>query len=194
MILAAAIQPQLTMAVCTIVLFVSVDVIAGQVVETLLYGHSSGLSPLAFDADLLSVVIHVRGLEGHELLRAQARGVGELEHRAVAQLQRRAGRDRVEEASGLVRAEHPREARALAGRRDEVCRVVGDQAVLAHRTLELDGLVLEDKPLVALPADAARSAMLGGVRELGIDALPWDREARALQARIEFVRRGLGAR
>jgi ATP-dependent helicase HrpB len=66
-----------------------------------------------------------------------------------------------------------------------------DQAVLAHRTLELDGLVVEDKPLATLPADAARGAMLGGVRELGIEALPWDREARALQARIEFVRREL---
>jgi predicted PurR-regulated permease PerM len=46
-ILAAAIQPQWTMAVATIILFVFVDVIAGQVVEPLLYGHSSGLSPLA---------------------------------------------------------------------------------------------------------------------------------------------------
>jgi len=63
-----------------------------------------------------------------------------------------------------------------------------DQAVLARRTLELDGLVLEDKPLAALPADAARAAMLAGVRELGLDALPWDRETRALRARIEFVR------
>jgi ATP-dependent helicase HrpB len=33
--------------------------------------------------------------------------------------------------------------------------------------------------------------MLAGVRELGIAALPWDREARTLQARIEFVRRAL---
>ncbi|HZC87308.1 MAG TPA: ATP-dependent helicase HrpB, partial [Steroidobacteraceae bacterium] len=66
-----------------------------------------------------------------------------------------------------------------------------DQAVLARRTLELDGLVLEDKPLATLPAEAARAAMLSGLRELGIEALPWDREARTLQARIEFVRREL---
>ncbi|CAB3749877.1 AI-2E family transporter [Paraburkholderia humisilvae] len=46
-ILAAAIQPQWSMAVATIALFVVVDVVAGQVVEPLLYGHSSGLSPLA---------------------------------------------------------------------------------------------------------------------------------------------------
>jgi ATP-dependent helicase HrpB len=63
-----------------------------------------------------------------------------------------------------------------------------EQAVLARRTVELDTLVLEDKPLTPVPVEAARAAMLTGVRELGIAALPWDREARDLQARIEFVR------
>jgi ATP-dependent helicase HrpB len=67
-----------------------------------------------------------------------------------------------------------------------------DAAVLARRTLELDGLVLEEKPLATPPADAARAAMLAGVRELGIAALPWDRDARDLQERIEFVRGELG--
>jgi ATP-dependent helicase HrpB len=67
-----------------------------------------------------------------------------------------------------------------------------DEAVLARRTLELDGLMLEEKPLAAVPPEAARAAMLGGVRELGIGALPWDREARDLQARVEFLRRELG--
>jgi ATP-dependent helicase HrpB len=61
-------------------------------------------------------------------------------------------------------------------------------AVAARRTLELDGLVLEEKPLAEVPAAAARAAMLEGVRELGLAALPWDRAARDLQARIEFVR------
>jgi ATP-dependent RNA helicase HrpB len=70
-------------------------------------------------------------------------------------------------------------------------RIVWDsraQAVRARRTVELDALVLEDKPLTEVPADGAREAMLAGVRELGIAALPWDEEARALQARIGFVR------
>ena len=67
-----------------------------------------------------------------------------------------------------------------------------DEAVLARRTLELDGLVLEEKPLAAPAVEAARAAMLHGLRELGIGALPWDRETRDLQARSEFVRRELG--
>jgi predicted PurR-regulated permease PerM len=45
--LAAAIQPQWTMAVWTLILFVVVDLVAGQVAEPLLYGRRSGLSPLA---------------------------------------------------------------------------------------------------------------------------------------------------
>jgi ATP-dependent helicase HrpB len=63
-----------------------------------------------------------------------------------------------------------------------------EQAVSARRTLELDALVLEEQPLADAPADAVRDAMLAGVRELTLAALPWDREARDLQARIEFLR------
>jgi ATP-dependent helicase HrpB len=63
-----------------------------------------------------------------------------------------------------------------------------EQAVLARRFLRLDAITLEDKPLQDVPVEAARSAMLEGVRELGIDALPWTRDARDLQARMEFVR------
>ena len=63
-----------------------------------------------------------------------------------------------------------------------------DQAVIARRTLELDAILLEEKPLPEVPIEAARSAMLTGIRELGMDSLPWTREARDLQTRIEFVR------
>ena len=45
--LGAAIQPQWTMAVWTLILFVVVDLVAGQVAEPYLYGRRSGLSPLA---------------------------------------------------------------------------------------------------------------------------------------------------
>jgi ATP-dependent helicase HrpB len=64
-----------------------------------------------------------------------------------------------------------------------------EQAVVARRIVKLDEIVLEEKPLPSVPADAARRAMLEGVRELGIAVLPWTRDARDLQARIEFARR-----
>jgi len=60
-------------------------------------------------------------------------------------------------------------------------------AVLARRTRRFGALLLEDRPLPAIPPDRAADAMLAGVRQLGIAALPWDPETRNLQARIEFV-------
>jgi ATP-dependent helicase HrpB len=63
-----------------------------------------------------------------------------------------------------------------------------DQAVLARRFVRLDAITLEEKPLQDVPVEAARTAMLEGIRELGVGALPWTRDARDLQARIEFVR------
>ena len=77
-------------------------------------------------------------------------------------------------------------------RRESVQWSAREQAVVARRTVELDALVLEEQPLAEVPADAARRAMLTGVRELGMAALPWNGEARDLQARIEFVRAALG--
>jgi ATP-dependent helicase HrpB len=63
-----------------------------------------------------------------------------------------------------------------------------EQAVLARRVVRFDAITLEEKPLREVPADAARAAMLQGVRELGIEVLPWTRDSRDLQARMEFVR------
>ena len=63
-----------------------------------------------------------------------------------------------------------------------------EQVVLARRVVRLDAITLEERPLQDVPAEAARAAMLQGVRELGIDVLPWTRDARDLQARMEFVR------
>ena len=67
-----------------------------------------------------------------------------------------------------------------------------EQAVVARRVVKLDQIVLEERPLPSVPPEAARTAMLQGVRELGLDALPWTRDARDLQARSEFARRFAG--
>jgi ATP-dependent helicase HrpB len=61
-------------------------------------------------------------------------------------------------------------------------------AVIARRVRQLDALVLEDQQRPAADDERAIAAMLEGVRQCGIDALPWDAEARSLQARMEFVR------
>jgi ATP-dependent helicase HrpB len=62
-------------------------------------------------------------------------------------------------------------------------------AVQALRTRRYGALVIETRALQAVPPAIAAQAMLAGVRQLGIAALPWDGEPRNLQARLEFVRR-----
>jgi ATP-dependent helicase HrpB len=66
-----------------------------------------------------------------------------------------------------------------------------EQAVVARRVLRLDALAIEEKPLPSASPEAMQAAMLQGVRELGLAALPWDQEARDLQARMEFARKGM---
>ncbi|HTW37844.1 MAG TPA: ATP-dependent helicase HrpB [Steroidobacteraceae bacterium] len=63
-----------------------------------------------------------------------------------------------------------------------------EQGVVARETTRLDALVLGEKPLADIPSAEALAAMLEGVRRLGLEALPWTREARELKARIELVR------
>jgi ATP-dependent helicase HrpB len=74
-------------------------------------------------------------------------------------------------------------------RADEVAWSSREQAVIARRIVRLGALVLDENPLLDVPTELARTAMLAGMRELGIGALPWTPETRDLQARVEFARR-----
>jgi len=61
-------------------------------------------------------------------------------------------------------------------------------AVVARRVRQLDALMLEDVQRPAADDVRAVAAMLEGVRQCGIEALPWDADSRSLQARMQFVR------
>jgi len=71
---------------------------------------------------------------------------------------------------------------------DEVRWDEREQAVLARRVTRLFDLEIAERPLREVPAEAAATAMLEGVKRLGLAALPWDEDSRDLQARMEFVR------
>ena len=64
-----------------------------------------------------------------------------------------------------------------------------EQAVLARRRRMLFALVLKDERLANPPADVIAAAMLEGIREMGLTALPWTDELRKWQARVQFLRR-----
>jgi ATP-dependent helicase HrpB len=71
---------------------------------------------------------------------------------------------------------------------DEVVWDARAEAVAARRTLRLDELVIDEKPLPEVPREAAAAALAAGLRSLGAAALPWGDDSRDFAARCEFVR------
>lgn len=65
-----------------------------------------------------------------------------------------------------------------------------EQAVVAQRERWLGAIALEVRRIDQPDSERVVTALLQGIRELGLGALPWTREARALQARITFARAG----
>jgi ATP-dependent helicase HrpB len=64
-----------------------------------------------------------------------------------------------------------------------------DEAAKARRRTTLDALVLAEAPLAAPDPAALAGAVLDGIRQLGLAALPWSGEAETLRARIALLRR-----
>lgn len=63
------------------------------------------------------------------------------------------------------------------------------QTVLARQERRFGALVLAQRPLPPASAqEALVQAMVEGVRDLGVEALPWNEESRQLQARIASLR------
>jgi len=73
-------------------------------------------------------------------------------------------------------------------RADEVAWDARAEAVVARRTVRFGELLLEEKPLQDVPAEASAAAFVEGLRSLGLEALPWGDASRGFAARSEFVR------
>ena len=63
------------------------------------------------------------------------------------------------------------------------------RAVRAVRRTRLGALVISEGPLPAPDPQAVTEALLAGVAQAGIDALPWTPQSRRLQQRLIFLRR-----
>jgi ATP-dependent helicase HrpB len=77
---------------------------------------------------------------------------------------------------------------SLIETRDEVEWDSRAGAVVARRVRRLGALVLEERPLRSGVEDLARQAMLDGVRELGLAALPWTKDLQQWRARVALLR------
>jgi len=63
-----------------------------------------------------------------------------------------------------------------------------DKKVVAAERLCLGAIVVAEQPAGAASTEQITAALLTGIREMGIDALPWNRDSRQLQARIICLR------
>jgi ATP-dependent helicase HrpB len=108
---------------------------------------------------------------------------------AVAELDGDPRNARIFLAAPMTRAEIETVFASHIERIDLVAWDARDEAVSARRQERLGALALRDDPLPDPPRAAIRAALLDGLRELGLDALPWTREAATLRDRIRFVRR-----
>jgi ATP-dependent helicase HrpB len=68
-----------------------------------------------------------------------------------------------------------------------------EEAVSARRTRRLGELVLADAPLVDPPPEQVAAALIGGIRSLGLQVLPWQVSSRSFRARVLLLRRLQGS-
>jgi ATP-dependent helicase HrpB len=86
------------------------------------------------------------------------------------------------------------ELAAAEGRIDCEARWDGaSERVRCERLLRLDALVLERAPWPDADPEAVRAALGAGLRQLGLEALPWTPRSRQLQRRLALVHRHRGA-
>ena len=110
----------------------------------------------------------------------------------VADLTGQAGRQRILAAAEIDRAA------VEAGLADNIVRedqCVFDRAsrqVRARRVVRLGAMILEETPLPRPAGPKAAAALADGVRQLGLQALPFSREAAQLRDRIGFLHRSIG--
>ena len=68
--------------------------------------------------------------------------------------------------------------------------IVWDQskmAVIAQKEIFFQNIRLKEEPLSSPPKDKIAEALLTGVRQNGINCLPWDKKTRAFQGRVNFL-------
>jgi len=63
-----------------------------------------------------------------------------------------------------------------------------DETVIAHHVSRLGAIVVSEQN-IDLRGEKVITAMLEGIRQMGLDCLPWDKETRALQQRIQWLKK-----
>jgi len=91
-------------------------------------------------------------------------------------------------AAPISRAEIEDAFADLIEAQDSVAWDVRTESVQARRQRRLGALLLDDVQWDKAPADKVAAALLGGIAQMGLAALPWTEGARQLRARVAFLR------
>ncbi|MEO9167147.1 MAG: ATP-dependent helicase HrpB, partial [Aestuariivirga sp.] len=108
---------------------------------------------------------------------------------AIALLDGSSAHGRVQLAAELSEAEIEKHFAALISERADVFWDTKAQVVSAAQIKKLGALVLSEKPLPDPAPDEISAAMLQGVTQMGLGALPWNDTAQMFRARIMFLAR-----
>lgn len=110
------------------------------------------------------------------------------EYLVVAQADSGRGEGRIYLAEPIDLAEIVDKHAHLLSNEDEVAWDAATARVRAVRCTRLGAIVVEERPLEKVAEQPLLRAMLEGITQLGLDCLPWSREARQFQARIHTLR------
>ena len=111
----------------------------------------------------------------------------------VADLTGQAGRQRILAAAEIDRATIEAELADKIVREDQCIFDRASRQVRARRVVRRGAMILEETPLKRPSGLKAAQALADGIRQLGLQAIPFSREAAQLRDRIGFLHRSLGA-
>jgi ATP-dependent helicase HrpB len=137
-----------------------------------------------------------RGGEGGRYLLSQGRGavlpgpsaLARSEFIVAAEIDAGEREARVYLAAPLERALLDQYLAGLVSAADEIAWDSRAGAVVARRVQRLGALVLDERTLREGVGADLRTAMLAGVREMGIDCLPWSKDLQQWRSRVALLR------
>lgn len=110
----------------------------------------------------------------------------------IADLTGRAAQARILAAAEISRADVEAELAGAIQQKDECFFDRASRQVRARKVRRLGAIVFEEKPLPRPGGEQAAKALAEGVRELGLQVLPFSRDGIQLRERIGFLHRSLG--
>ena len=119
---------------------------------------------------------------------ADAQSIAQAEFLVVADLDAGDREALIRLAAPLPRTALEADCAALIEHRQRFEWDAREQAVVAQDERWLGAIRLGERRLENPDGERVMSALLAGIRELGLDVLPWTKEARALRQRLAFAR------